>query len=294
MPVTLEQARALDALARHGTFEGAALALHKGHTAVVYALRTMEEQLGVVLLDRRGYRTKVTPAGERILGEARKLLAAERELEAACAELRTGWEPRVRIVFDGIFPTDAILRVVRELVEARSKTRIDVSTAFLGGVEAAFVASDADMMISVMPAATPGLRGTKLAPIRAMLLAHKMHPLIRRKEKTPIRREDLAAEVLLTVRGSDPRLELSTAGIEPSFSVELNDFQAKKAAILSKMGFGWLPEHLVTSERESGILQEVHWRGASVHHFEPRLYHRDGRRLGRAGQLFVKRLSELA
>ncbi len=148
-------------------------------------------------------------------------------------------------------------------------------------------------MISVMPAATPKLRGTKLAPIRARLVAHKMHPLVRRTSGL-VTREDLAAEVLLTVRGSDPRLELSTSDIEPSFSVELNDFQAKKAAILSKMGFGWLPEHLITSERESGLLKEVRWRGASVHHFEPRLYHRAGARLGRAGQVFALRLSELA
>ena len=76
--------------------------------------------------------------------------------------------------------------------------------------------------------------------------------------------------------------------------MELNDFQAKKAAILSRLGFGWLPEHLVTSERASGLLREVHWRGESVHHFEPRLYHRASTRLGRAGQTFLQRLSELA
>ncbi len=83
MNVTLDQARALDALARHGTFAAAAEMLHKGHTAVLYALRTLEEQTELVLLDRRGYRTRLTPAGERVLEHCRKLLAAERELEAA-------------------------------------------------------------------------------------------------------------------------------------------------------------------------------------------------------------------
>jgi len=79
MNVTLEQARALDALARHGTFAAAAKALHKGHTAVLYALRTLEEQTELALLDRRGYRTRLTAAGERVLEHCRKLLAAERD-----------------------------------------------------------------------------------------------------------------------------------------------------------------------------------------------------------------------
>ena len=43
MALTLDQARALDALARHGTFARAAAALNKRHTAVLYAVRTLEE-----------------------------------------------------------------------------------------------------------------------------------------------------------------------------------------------------------------------------------------------------------
>ena len=52
MHVSLEQARALDALARHGTFVAAADALHKGHTAVLYAVQSLERQTGLTLLDR--------------------------------------------------------------------------------------------------------------------------------------------------------------------------------------------------------------------------------------------------
>src|SRR5689334_17722029 len=130
MNVTLEQARALDALARHGTFAAAATALRKGHTAVLYALRTLEEQTELTLLDRRGYRTRLTPAGERVLEHCRKMLAAERELEAACAEIRAGWEPSLRIVFDGIFPAEPLLRVVKELRTEGASTRFHVSAEF--------------------------------------------------------------------------------------------------------------------------------------------------------------------
>ncbi len=291
MAVTLEQARALDALARHGTFAKAASALRKRHTAVLYAVKTLEEQTGLALLDRAGYRTRLTVAGERILVHARALLDAERQLDAACAEIRTGWEPELRLVFDGIFPVEPVLDVVAEIARAGASTRVDVSSEFLAGVERAFVESEADMMIAVLPPSSPDLRVIRLAPIRARLVAHKDHPLAARsKSGAELEETELAAHVLLTVRGSDPRLQLSTRGLEPPIAVRLADFHAKKAGILAKLGYGWMPEHLVASELERGTLVPLVWKKENVHVFEPRLYLRAGRQHGRAARLVVDAL----
>jgi DNA-binding transcriptional LysR family regulator len=288
MHVTLDQARALDALARHGTFAKAAGALHKRHTAVLYALRSLEEQTGLALLDRRGYRTRLTDAGERVLVHARKLLAAERELADACAEIKTGWEPELRLVFDGIFPVEPILDATMAIGRAGASTRVDVSTEFLAGVESAFLAEEAQLMIALLPPQTKDLRVVRLAPIRARLVAHKDHPLA--KASRDLEPEDLAAHVLLTVRGSDPRLQLSTSGVEPPIAVRLNDFHGKKAGILAKMGYGWMPEHLVQHELDRGTLVPLRWRHENLHVFEPRLYFRAGTPLGRAARMVVDRL----
>jgi len=286
--VTLDQARALDALAQHGTFAGAAAALHKRHTAVLYAIKTLEEQTDLALLDRRGYRTRLTPAGESVLAHARKLLAAERELTDACAEIRTGWEPKLDLVFDGIFPVAPILDIAFSIAKEGASTRVDVSTEFLAGVERAFVAADADLMIAVLPPTSGDLRAVRLAPIRARLVAHRDHPLAR--AKGDLGPEELAAHVLLTVRGSDPRLHLSTGGIEPPIAVRLNDFHAKKEGILAGMGYGWLPEHIARAELKRGLLVPLRWKNASVHVFEPRLFWRAGRPPGRAARLVIDRL----
>jgi DNA-binding transcriptional LysR family regulator len=286
--ITLEQARALDALARFGTFARAASALNKRHTAVLYALKTLEEQSGLSLLDRRGYRTRLTAAGERVLVHARKLLASARELEDACTEIRTGWEPELRLVFDGIFPVEPILDVAFMIAKEGATTRVDVSAEFLGGVEQAFEKMDADLMIAVLPPASTSLKGIRLAPIGARLVAHREHPLGRTARE--LTSEELAKHVLLTVRGSDPRLHLSTGDLEPPIAVQLNDFHAKKAGIMAKMGYGWLPEHLAAAEIERGTLRPLRWKGESVHVFKPRLYFRSGRALGRAATLVVERL----
>lgn len=288
MSLTLEQARALDAFARHGTFEAAGRALKKRHTAVVYALSALEQTLGIALLDRTGYRSRLTPAGEQILAEARALLAAARAVEDRAEALRTGWEPRLRVVVDGIVPVDRLLGAVRELSSLGATTRISVTTAFLSGVEEELVADHADLMLSVLPVREPGLTRVALDPVDAVLVAHKDHPLAR--ARGPIGDDELAAHVWLTVRGSDPRLQLRTSELDASAVVTLSDFHAKKAAILSGFGVGWLPAWLAKDELAARELVRVRWRGGHEHSFPVTLAHRGRARLGRAGTLVTDRL----
>lgn len=278
---TVEHARALDALARHGTLQAAARALKKGHPALLYSLRQLEELAGLPLLDRTGYRLRLTPAAERVLPALRSMLDAERRVRDLMHEARTGWEPRLRIVFDGVFPAAPLLEAVRSLTQAGAPTRLDVSADFLGGVEAAFLRDDADLMIAVVPVADGDLVTTALPPVRARLVAHAGHPLAKKKV---VRVGDLERAVLLTVRGSDLRLELSTAALEPKSHVVLADFQAKRAAILAGIGFGWMPEHLVADDLDRGRLRAVRFDGGHTHDFRPRLYRRRARPVGRAGR----------
>jgi DNA-binding transcriptional LysR family regulator len=285
--ITLEQARAFDALAREGTFQAAARALRKGHTAVMHAVRAIEDATGLELLDRSGYRTRLTGAGERVLEACRRMLEAERDLARVVHEAKTGWEPRLRVVVDGIVPAEPLLRAVGDLGRAGAPTRIDVVSEFLSGVEAAFTRTDADLMVSLLPPMTSGVVSTQLTPIGAELVVHASHPLAKLKR---VEATDLEAHMLLTVRGSDPRLELPTAGLEPRSVVHLNDFWAKRAALLAGLGFGWIPVHLVREELRRKTLRRVDFTGGATHEFRPRLVRRRGRALGRAAQALVEAL----
>jgi DNA-binding transcriptional LysR family regulator len=288
MSITLEQARALDALDRHKTYQAAAKALHKAHSAVLFAVRSLEDQTGLVLLDRRGYRTKLTPAGERVLEACRTMLAAERAFENVCHEIKSGWEPRLCIVFDGVQPAAPILDVVAELVREQVPTRIDVRADFLDGVEASFEREEADLMIAVLPPRDARLSSIALPSIPASLVTHRGHPLAApRKTYEPA---ELEQHVLCTVRGSDPRLVLGTSSLAPRTTIHLNDFAAKHAAILAGIGFGWLPDAMAQAELRSGVLKRIRWAGASTHLFEPRLYHRNDAVLGRAASRVLERL----
>ena len=96
--------------------------------------------------------------------------------------------------------------------------------------------------------------------------------------------------VLVTVRGGDPRLALPTAGVERRVTVDLENFHAKRAAILAGIGVGWLPEHLCAAEFARGTLRALRYARGAEHVLAPRLYHRAGARLGPAARRVIAAL----
>jgi DNA-binding transcriptional LysR family regulator len=286
MNITLDQARTLDAFAREGTLQAAAKRLHKGHPAVLYALKQLEHQTGLALFDRSGYRTRLTPAGDAVLRHCRVMLDAERALEATCTVLQSGWEPVLRVVFDAIVPLTPVLEVIKAVRAHHAPTKVMLSVDSLAGVEARFGAEQAQVMVSVLPALhLEGLTVHKLPQLKARLVAHRSHPLGKQPRVT---RDELAEHVLLTVRGSDPRLQLATADLDTQSTVHLPDFHSKKAAIVAGIGFGWLPEWLIERELARGELRPLRLAQGAVHVFEPRVSTRG--KLGPAGSALLEHL----
>jgi DNA-binding transcriptional LysR family regulator len=262
MNISLDQARTLDAVARGGTLAAAARLLHKQPSAVVYALAQLELQAGVGLLDRSGYRNRLTPAGLEVLEHCRSVLRAVDALDAACARLRDGWEPALRVVIDGIYPIERVTRALRTLAAEGATTRVELHVEFLSGVETAFTDRRADLMLSVLRPSDASLVGVALPPVVAHLVCAPTHPLAARAH---VVRVELARHALVIVRGSGRRLALPTAPLEEDAPFVLNDFHAKRAALLDGLGYGWMPEHLVAEDMAAGRLVRVDFvEGARV------------------------------
>lgn len=70
----LSQLRALVAIADCGNFSEAALALDLSQSTISHAIATLEEELGVMLLQRGRHGARLTPVGDRITRHAREVL----------------------------------------------------------------------------------------------------------------------------------------------------------------------------------------------------------------------------
>lgn len=92
----------LDALAREKHFRRAAEACHVSQPTLSAAIVQLEEELGVLIVERGRRFQGLTKEGEVVLAHARRILAEADLMKASIAELREGLSGRIRL---GAIPT---------------------------------------------------------------------------------------------------------------------------------------------------------------------------------------------
>ena len=133
MRLSLDALLVIDAIDRKGSFAAAGHELHRVPSAITYTVQKLEEDLDVLLFDRRGHRAKLTAAGRELLNEGRHLLRAAGELEARVKRVATGWEAELRIAYDSIIPVGAMLLLARQFSTENANTRLRFAPEVLGG-----------------------------------------------------------------------------------------------------------------------------------------------------------------
>jgi DNA-binding transcriptional LysR family regulator len=283
MRVDLNAIQVLEAVIREGSLARAAKKLHRVQSAVSYQLQKLERQLGVSLLNRDGYRVSLTPAGEAVLAEGKRVLAHAMSLETLARQLAEGWEARLSVVVDGILPLESVLTALKTLAEAHIPTRIQIKVEFRHGVQYRFERDDADLMLVKEYAPNPQLLAEAFPEVLCVLCVASSHSLAGSQS---VALDFLQEHVELTVQdSSDQGDDRHLFGGERVFY--LSDFSAKKRALLMGVGFGWMPMYLVKDELRKGSLVEVQYAGGSRYSFNPMLVHRADRPLGRTGQHLV-------
>ncbi|MFJ6671357.1 LysR family transcriptional regulator [Actinosynnema sp. NPDC091369] len=126
MRVELRQLEAFLAVVDEGGFGRAADRLHLVQSAVSQQVQRLERELGVTLFDRGGRRARLSAAGERLLPEARAVLAAVRRTREVAARVASGEEGVVRLgTLNG--SGDRLYRALARLDAAGLRVRPDRS-----------------------------------------------------------------------------------------------------------------------------------------------------------------------
>jgi DNA-binding transcriptional LysR family regulator len=261
MSLTLEAIRILDTIDRKGSFGAAAIALDRVPSALTYSIRKLEEDLDVLLFDRRGHRAKLTPAGQELLSEGRHLLRAADELEQRVKRTATGWEVELRIVLDAIVPFEKMVPLIREFDRQDSGTRLRFSTEVLSGTWERLISGDADLAIGVSyegPELVRGSGGFRVRPmgdVDWVFAVAPDHPLATMADPLPA---SVVQQYRAIATGDSGRMLPSvTAGLLTGQSTltvpTVND---KLAAQLAGLGCGYLPRKWAEPYLASGALME--------------------------------------
>lgn len=287
MDLTIEQARVFEAVSRLGTLQRAATELHKAHSAILYSLKSLEEQTGVQLFDRSGYRNKLSQEGEVVLKFCRQLLATRSELIEVCHKIKEGWEPSLKLIYDGVVDFNQIGDALSKLHQLKIPTEIKILSAHLNEVELLYNEENANLMVTILPLQKLQIPSIKLKPIRLHLVAHAKHPLGRTSTKN-LANNDLNQHTFIRIKTAPGQIGLGTEQMQFDSYFYVNDFATKKAAILKKLGFGWLPDYMIIDELRKKSLCLLKTEFNNIHTVYPRLYHRKEDSVGKASLELIK------
>src|SRR5689334_13844825 len=101
---TLSELQCFDAVVQAGGFQAAAARLHRSHPAVFASVPKLEQQLGLTLLDRSGYRVQPTEAGRSLHRRIQALLKEADQLTTHARQLALGEETQLRAVLGDLCP----------------------------------------------------------------------------------------------------------------------------------------------------------------------------------------------
>ena len=262
LALTPEALVMIDAIARNGSFAGAARELGRVPSALTYSVRQLEEALDVLLFDRGSGQARMTPAGRELLDEGRRLLVEISGVANRVRRVATGWETELTLSVDDALSAQTLLDLVEAFYAHKPKsggsppTRLRLRTEVLAGTWEALMSGQADLAIGVpidSITAPPGFEVQTLGELRFVLAVSPSHPLA--KVKGPISDEQLLKHRAIAVADSASRMPALTVNLLPGQDVlTVSSLQAKLQAQIRNVGCGFLPEPLVRKAVEDRLL----------------------------------------
>lgn len=253
--MTLEQLKMLKAVIQEGSLQGASSRLHKTQPAISKGLQQLETSLGVTLLDRSGYKLKLTRQGDRIYQKALMLLEQSDQLNQMAAHFKTGYEAKVIIAVDAMFDLEILVPIFEHIQNRFPQTQIILKQEFVTGGIDSVVNKRAEIGISASEASFLDNFQLDSQAIHTQNLVNVASPKMLARHETLTERAQLKDEYQIVVQDSGSLtkdVELDVQQDQRKWYV--NDFYSKRTLCLSGIGWGRMPHAMVKDDIAAGRL----------------------------------------
>ncbi|MGK0475921.1 MAG: DNA-binding transcriptional LysR family regulator [Oleispira sp.] len=269
-PITIEVLETLDAIDRRGSYAKASEELNKATSAVSYAVQKLEEQLDIALFQRQGRRSVLTPAGQLILLEGRKILLATSHLANTAKEVATGWEPKIRLAVESTLNSPALFEVLADFLAEHKNVEIDLLESVLNGGWEALDQDRVELLVGA-PGPVPLQKGFRAIPIGDSDLI----PVIAGSHKYATLAKDTEAlramlpKLRRIITHDTSMLEISrSAGLSSAGKTfYVQNMDQKIEAILAGIGIGHLPRKRIQQYLDNGKLKELKLANVNNHEY---------------------------
>ncbi|WP_369975600.1 LysR family transcriptional regulator [Xanthomonas bundabergensis] len=242
-----------------GSFTAAAKRIGLSKSAVGKGVATLEERLGVRLLDRTTRRLALTAAGADFHQSCLRVLAELDEAESRAASRRREVSGTLRISLPVTFGRRWVMPVLRDLVRQHPKLALDVA---FSDRAVDLLEENVDLVVRLGEPGNSGSLSARYLGLQRTVTCGS--PAYFAENGHPTSVGDLARHDCITFgRGGDmvPWQLLDGEGRAVNVKIKgrhtISDGDALRAAVLDGMGIGQLPTWLVADELRSGALQTV-------------------------------------
>ena len=251
----VRQVRFFLEVARQGSFTKAAERLHIAQPALSMAIRKLEEELELVLFNRRARKVALTAEGEIFLEHARRIRADMAAAEQEMAELRGLGRGEVRV---GIPPMSASFfpEIIRDFARRYPHLRLAVSGEGGGRIQQMIVQGELDMGVIAGTSVPDALEVRQFLREEVVICMPPGHPFAGR---TGVPFAEFMREPLLFFKEGYYLRELlfeklKETGGEPNIVFETNLFTLAKSLVKTGVGIATFLRMVVGAEEGLAVV----------------------------------------
>ena len=245
--------RLLVTVAEEGSVTEAGKRLHLTQSALSHQLRDAEERLGTALFLRLGRKMVLTPAGERLIACARRVLDELSHAEIQIEGLNGGARGVIRLSTECYTCYHWLPPVLQKFHSKFPKVEVNIDAAATAYPAAALLEGKLDVAIMNCPPRNKSLRTTPMFEDELVLV---MSPNHRLAASSQVRPKDMGSETVLIY---PPREEstlinkvLKPAGVEPQRIIEVPLTEAIIEMAGAGTGIGFLARWAVAPAVDAG------------------------------------------
>lgn len=239
------------AVVEHRGFNSAAKALFKTQPAITMIIKKLETQTGLILFDRNSYRPTLTSDGEKLFQRAKALVKHWQNTHQFANQLKAKIESDITIAIDVFFPLSALRTLLNNWINRYTQTRFHFLSESLGGACERLIQHQADLIISENLMTH---QAVEILFLRTEWMVPVASPFFIEQFSEKLENLDTLSQCMQVILQDSSQSNFTFGVIENARHWTVSDIIAKKEIILSGLGWGRLPLHLISEELQNGQL----------------------------------------
>jgi DNA-binding transcriptional LysR family regulator len=248
LKTTLNQWLTLLEIDKAGSIQAAALALNKSHTTLIYAVKKLEDQLGVVLVKIEKRRAVLTSDGKSLLRRAQSMIDQAKVLEDISTQLAQDVESEIIIAIDHLCDRTWLYKPLEQFFAQNDTTSVQIIETSLSKTTSMVEEEIADISIINMPITNHP--SESFGVVSMLPVVAKTHALASKPE---LCLADLTINRQIVVRDLGGFNKRNVGWLKSSQRITVDNFDHAWQATKQGLGYCRLPKHIIESHNDDEV-----------------------------------------